>query len=107
MSEKLQMKSINKSKVFFGASIFVFILSMMVQMYVANVFAVKGAEMADLKNQADQTRKLISELTLEKSELSTLTTIQSQATAQGFIEMTTAVNTLHPVSVASLNSVTY
>ncbi len=101
------MNNINKSKIFFATGVASFIVSMFVQMYITNIFAVKGSEVAKLKSESVQVQREISELVLKKSSLSTLSALSEQATKQGFIPMTFAVNTLHPVSVASLNSVTY
>ncbi len=102
-----KMKTLTKSKLFFIASIVLFVVSMFTQMYITNIFAVKGNEVAKLTTASTSLKREISELTLKKSLLSTLSVLQTQAKSQGFIEMTTAINTLHPVSVASLNSVTY
>ena len=86
-----------KFKVLFFLSITIFVLSLIGQLYVTNQLAIKGKEMVVLEQERKVLAKEISELELEQSKYASLTYIENQALAQGFVENENYVLKISPI----------
>lgn len=95
-----KMKRIN-CKHIFTASVCIFTFSVFTQLYVSNRLAVKGKEMVALDSKKTLLAKEISELRLESASLSSLAYIESVSKQRGFVENTSFILTINPVTTTA------
>jgi hypothetical protein len=97
-AEKSKIKSV------FKASLFLFVISFLLQLFVSNRFAVKNGDLQSFISQKTQLEKDLAQLEYENSLLSSLERVEQEASKIGYIAMSAELRTIGPVMVASLKA---
>lgn len=84
-------------------SVFALFVSFFMQLYISNVYAVKGSEMVEFQNKQSNLEMEVSRLHLEVSEVSSLAKIEKRAEKLGFVEMNIPVKAISSVSAVASN----
>lgn len=98
---KIEQPYSSRFKFVFFASIFIFIISLVAQLYVTNQLAVQGKEMVMLQERKAELAKEISEMELEQSKYASLKYIEIEADKLGFVGNKDYVSTISPVTSAA------
>ncbi len=81
-----------------------FITSMMFQMKVSNVAALKGKDFQDLYAEKEELEKAVAYLEFQESNLTSIEYIEEKAITLGFVEMVEPLASIPAPSLASLYS---
>lgn len=87
----MKIKQCKTSKTIFCFCLFGFIITLGMQMFVSNRFAVKGAELSTLLEKQKELEKEIYAKELKLSQLSSLAYVEKAASKSGFVSSTHVV----------------
>jgi hypothetical protein len=98
----MKIKQCKTSKTLFSICFFGFLLTLGMQMFVSNRFAVKGAELSTLLERQKELEKEIYAQELKLSQLSSLSYIEKMATKSGFVSSSQVVYLDSPTFAANI-----
>lgn len=98
----MKITNCRKSKAFFMLCLFGFLITLGIQVFVSNRYAVKGAELSDLLEKQKELEKDIYAQELKLSQLSSLAYVESLAIKNGFIAITDIVYLDSPTFAANI-----
>lgn len=93
---------LNIFKIVFRFSGVLLVVSVLLQMFITNNLAVRGAELVELDNKKSQLEKEISKLEFEDSSLSSLAYVEGKAKLLGFIKLSDNVLAIKTPSTAAV-----
>ena len=93
---------LNIFKIAFRFSGVLLVISVLLQMFITNKLAAKGAELVELDNKKSQLEKEISKLEFEDSSLSSLAYVEGKAKLLGFIKLSDNILAIKAPSTAAV-----
>jgi len=98
----IKLPNINKlSKNIFVFATFFLILSISLQVFISNKYAVKGSEMVELTARKKSLEREVSKLNMYLSCISSMFYVETRARELGFVQFDGKVNTIDSVPVAA------